>query len=118
VTKRAEKPSAPFVAIRENLANAEVLHVFGSVDIATAPDFEESINAIDSGLPVIVDLSECSYIDTTALSVLIRAFRRSGGSRHFRVVVGSESQVERVFTIVQMNTIMPVRNSVEESLAV
>lgn len=111
------KPVAsPFVAIRETLPNAEVLHVFGDADIATAPELEQSINEVDASLPLIVDLSECRFIDTTAISVLIRAFKRLGAS--FRIVVAANSHVERVLNITHLPAIMSVTASVEDSLAV
>ena len=106
---------SPFVAIRETLPNAEVLHVFGDADIATAPELESSINEIDSSLPILVNLSECRFIDTTAISVLIRAFKRLGNK--FRIVVAPKSHVERVLKITHLPAIMSVSCSLEESLA-
>ena len=92
------------------------MHVFGDADIATAPEFETSINEIDSSLPLIIDLSECRFIDTTAISVLVRSFKRLGDN--FRLVVTPQSHVERVLKITHLPTIMSVTSSLEESLAV
>jgi len=108
--------ATPFVAIHENLPNAEILHVFGDADIATSPQLETSIAEIDSSLPLIVDLSECRFIDTTAISVLIRSFKRLGNK--FRVVVASKSHIERVLEITHLAAIMSVSTSLEDSLAV
>lgn len=107
---------SPLVVIRETVPNAEILHVFGDADIATAPELETSINEIDSSLPLIVDLAECRFIDTTAISVLIRSFKRLGNL--FRIVVAPHSHVERVLKITHLPAIISVTASVEESLAV
>lgn len=108
--------TSPFVAIRETLPTAEVLHVFGDADIATASELETSINEIDSSLPLVIDLTECRFIDTTAISVLIRSFKRLGNK--FRVVVTPKSHVERVLNITHLPAIMSVTTNIEESLAV
>ncbi len=116
MVNRLKHSTSPLVIIRETLPNAEILHVFGDADIATAPELETSINEIDSSLPLVIDLSECRFIDTTAISVLIRSFKRLGNL--FRIVVTPQSHVERVLTITHLPAIMSVTVSVEESLAV
>ena len=52
-----------------------VVEVGGDLDIATAPDLEEPvIEAIRAGRrPVIVDLTECSFIDSWGIRILLRA---------------------------------------------
>lgn len=113
---RLNHATSPLVVIRETLPNAEVLHVFGDADIATSSELESSINEIDSSLPLIVNLAECRFIDTTAISVLIRAFKRLGDQ--IRIVVAPRSHVERVLKITHLPSIMSVTASLEESLAV
>jgi len=115
VVYRLNHTSSPLVAIRETLPNAEILHVFGDADIATAPELENSINEIDTGLPLIVDLSECGFIDTTAISVLVRAFKRLGDM--FRIVVTPRSHIERVLDITRLPAIISVSSSLEEALS-
>jgi anti-anti-sigma factor len=113
---RLKHAASPLCVIRETLSNAEVLHVFGDADIATSPELETSIHEVDSSLPLIVNLAECRFIDTTAISVLIRTFKRLGD--RFRIVVTPQSHVERVLKITHLPSIMSVTASVEDSLAV
>jgi anti-anti-sigma factor len=100
------------VTVCETLPNAEVLHVFGDADIATAPDLVEAIAAIDSPLPLIVDLRECAFIDTSGIQVLVNASKRLGRSR-FKVVVAAGSQIERIFGIIRLRDIVPITNGIE-----
>jgi len=116
VVYRLNQNTSPLVVIRETLPTAEILHVFGDADIATAPELEASINEVESRVPLIVDLSECRFIDTTAISVLIRAFKRLGDS--FRIVVAPHSHVERVLKITHLPAIISVTDSLEDSIAV
>lgn len=112
---RLKHAPSPLAVIRETLPNAEVLHVFGDADIATASELESSINEIDSSLPVIVNLTECRFIDTTGISVLIRGYKRLGDL--FRIVITPRSQVERILKITHLPSIVSVAASLEESLA-
>jgi anti-anti-sigma factor len=116
VLYRLNQSASPLVVIHDTLPNAEILHVFGDADIATAPELETSINGIVSPLPLIVDLTECRFIDTTAISVLIRAYKRLGSL--FRIVVTPQSHVERVLKITHLPAIISVTTSLKESLAV
>jgi anti-anti-sigma factor len=116
VLYRLNESASPLVVIHETLPSAEILHVFGDADIATAPELETSINEIVSPLPLIVDLSECRFIDTTAISVLIRAYKRLGNL--FRIVVTPQSHVERVLKITHLPAIITVTTSLEASLEV
>ena len=56
---------------------------------------------------VLVDLTDLSFIDSSGIGVLIRAFRESNGNP-MHVLVGPGSQVERVFQVAGMADAMPV----------
>ena len=55
-----------------------VVGVRGEVDLFTAPEFKQRINAaIEAGTrAVIVDLNEASFIDSSSLGILISAHKR------------------------------------------
>ena len=116
---RTTQPSpAPLVVIRDSRPDAEVLHLFGDADIATSGELEKAIDDIDTPSPIIVDLTECAFIDTTVITILVRAAKRLGGSSRFRLVVAPHSHIDRVLGIVQLQTFTSVTHSVEEALAV
>ena len=62
-----------------------VVSVRGDVDLATAPEFERALGAVpvDGVESVIVDLSDCSFMDSTGLHLLTRTQQRfdSAGGR-------------------------------------
>lgn len=71
-------------------AAGAVVRVQGEVDLATAPELDEVLAAIDaSDGPVVVDLSEVSFLDSSGLSVLVRSHQhlRSSGGEGLRLVV-------------------------------
>jgi anti-sigma B factor antagonist len=51
----------------------------GELDLATAPDFEAAIaDALDGGKPVVIDLRELEFMDSSGVRVLITAHARAG----------------------------------------
>ena len=66
-----------------------VVVLSGEVDIFTAPQFKECLlELLDSGVKrLVVDLSEVTFIDSTALGVLIGGVRRVHGAGGMMTIV-------------------------------
>src|SRR3954463_4629973 len=70
---------AEFALTEENLdAERHVVAVRGEIDLFTAPELKAAIvSAIEAGRTrLVVDLSETTFLDSTALGVLIGALKR------------------------------------------
>lgn len=87
-----------------------VVSVRGEVDLATGPEFERALFAVpeDGVESMIVDLTDCSFMDSTGLHLLTRSqerFERSGG----RVaVVAANRGVLRLFELAQLDQLVPI----------
>jgi anti-anti-sigma factor len=82
----------------DRVSGAVVIRVKREVDIASSPDLEACIRlAATSGRPIVLDLSECSYIDCSVLAVLVRVRRWLG--RSFCVVVPHDAPFRVFFTL-------------------
>ena len=87
-----------------------VVSVRGEVDLATGPEFERALSAVpeDGVESVIVDLTDCSFMDSTGLHLLTRSqerFERSGG----RVaVVATNRGVLRLFELTQLDQLLAI----------
>jgi anti-anti-sigma factor len=105
-----------YAIVHETTESAEILHVFGDLDLVSSPDFEaKMVSNVRIGKLLVVNLLECKYIDSSALGALIRA-RRVVGAR-LRVVIGQGGNVDRVFRITAMEKFFPVHFSLEHALA-
>lgn len=100
-----------FEAASESLdGGIHVVSVTGEVDLATGPEFQRALLALpeDGVASVIVDLTDCSFMDSTGLHLLSRAqerFDRSGG----RVaVVSANRSVLRLFEITRLDQLCPI----------
>jgi anti-sigma B factor antagonist len=98
---------------------ATVLAIGGELDLASSPalesELERAFNAGDASM-VIVDLRELEFMDSTGLSVLVKANQRSQeAGRRFGLVNGSR-QVQRLLSLTGVAERMTVADSLEELL--
>lgn len=115
----------PFDASAAQLDDGvRVVAVRGELDLSTAPDLEgpleEAVSDAD-GL-VLIDLSECEFIDSTGIALIVRAWQRldrgAGGEGGGRVVICSDNdQVRRVLEITGLELSIPIYGSRDEALA-
>ena len=110
---QAEEPS--LIVVHDNIERANVLRVFDEVDLSTARAFESELSALKGPDRCIVDLSECRYIDTSTIAVLIRGFRRLGND--LRIVVSLHSHIERIFGLAGLHDVLPIVPTLERALA-
>lgn len=103
--------------IREDFDPATVLHVFGEMDISNSPKFEEAVRALidpTSERLAIIDLTGCSFIDSTALQVLVRAHAELGD--RMCIVLPEASMIQRIFKITNLGDRIPMAESVSQVL--
>lgn len=90
-----------------NLKNSELssgwhcIVVEGEVDLATVPELEtaiEAVFALDSA-PLVIDLRESSFMDSTGLKALVMANRRFDESGRSFAVAVSAGPVSRLIDL-------------------
>jgi len=99
-----------------------IVALSGEVDIYTAPRFKECmLELLDAGLDrLVVDLTGVTFIDSTALGVLIGGVRRVNSAGGAIALVVTNRAVERVLSITGLDrvfTIHATREAALESLA-
>lgn len=116
---------APFEATAAQLEDGtRVIAVRGELDLSTAPELEGPLDdAILSGdASVLVDLSECEFIDSTGIALIVRAWqqldRGADGEGEGRVVICSfNDQVRRVLEVTGLERSIPIHGTRDEALA-
>jgi anti-sigma B factor antagonist len=95
-----------------------VMTVTGEIDIATVARLRERLFELAaSGRPVVVDLDQVRFIDSTGLAVLVGAAKRAtahGGSLH---VAGARAQIRQLFRLTGLDRQMPLARTVDEAAA-
>lgn len=102
----------------------QVIAVRGELDLHTAPQLEESVDAaLESNSPALaIDLSACEFIDSTGIALIVRAWRQlsedsDGGSGGRFALCGLSDQVQRLFQITGLESTIPMHDTLEEALA-
>jgi len=95
-----------------------VLHVFGELDISNAKEFEDAVVSADPDIGadrlLVIDLGSCTFIDSTALQVVVRAHQRHGD--RMCAIVPEAGVIHRVFRITNLDSRIPIAESLSKVL--
>jgi anti-sigma B factor antagonist len=94
----------PLAVKRTSRDGVELLLVEGELDIATAPRLISALTeAVQEVLhSLVVDLSDCGFMDSTGLALLINAHRRLTRQSKGFAVVCPPGPLRRVFEVTDM----------------
>ncbi|MFE3188193.1 STAS domain-containing protein [Nocardia sp. NPDC059240] len=95
---------------------ATVLTVAGDVDLATAPAFENAIDATLTNRPaaLVIDLSEVSFLASAGMAVLVGAHKRAGDTRI--AVVADGPATSRQMKVTSLDQVFALYPTLEEAL--
>ena len=116
---------APFEASAAKLDDGvHVIAVRGELDLSTAPDLERPLeDATASGdASVLIDLTECEFIDSTGIALIVRAWQRidaaaGNGGKGGLVLCCQNEQVRRVLEVTGLEHSLRVFETREEAAA-
>jgi anti-sigma B factor antagonist len=110
---------APFEITRRELdARTGVISVEGDLDLSSAPRLKWMLlDAFGEGLDqLVLDLSRTSFMDSTALGVLV-AFKRSLDSDSALAVVCAGANVRKIFELSGMDRVFPIFADLTDAVA-
>lgn len=95
-----------------------VVAVVGEIDVATAPALAEHLGVHEEAAApaVVVDLLGVSFLDSTALGVLVGSFKRLRESGGVLKLVIAEPRILKVFEITDLIRVFPIFATVDEAL--
>lgn len=108
----------PFRVETEDLDGVRVVSVVGELDQATLPDLEGPLEqAVDAGGSVLVDLSDCSFIDSSGLGALVSTRERllESEDRGFGICC-PDAQVRRLLEVTGLDKAMGLVTTRREAL--
>jgi anti-sigma B factor antagonist len=106
-----------FECAAERVGESAVVTVRGELDIHTAEKFREVLGEVDAWRPrrrLVIDLTECSFMDSTALGVLVDVSQRLGDAP---LNVAAHVGALRVLTISGFDKVLRIHRTREEALA-
>jgi anti-anti-sigma factor len=93
---------------------ATLVRVGGELDIASSQALERELSELQADTLVIVDLRDVSFIDSTALGVLVRAHQLANDQRRRLGVVYAEGQVSRLLSLTGLEHELLLADSPEQ----
>ena len=87
-----------------------VVAVRGEIDLFTAPELKSALSeAIESGhTRIVVDLTDTTFLDSTALGVLIGAVKRLRSRDGRLTIVNVDDNIAKTFEITGLDQIFPI----------
>jgi anti-sigma B factor antagonist len=80
---------------------ATIVAVSGELDLASSPALQEELDRVSASDPdlLIIDLRELDFMDSTGLSVLVRAHQRAEDQGRRLAMVKGPQQVQRLLSL-------------------
>jgi len=103
----------------EVVGDAVVLHISGQMREMGADALREDLDElIEAGhYKLIFDLSEVSFVSSTGLGQMMRAYRQAVSNGGYLRVVNPQPLVEEVFRFTKLHTLIGIFPTVEEAVA-
>jgi anti-sigma B factor antagonist len=105
----------------EQVGGTSVVRASGEIDIATAPKLRDCLAEVAEGTRiVIVDLSAVTFLDSTALSVLVAGWKRfssddEGEEAELRLVV-VRPVIQRVLDVTGLAKVFSIFSTLEQAI--
>jgi anti-anti-sigma factor len=107
------------VAVSHHGRGVAVVTLRGEHDLSTRPVLAQALQLAAAHSNVVVDLSECAFIDSTAINEFIKSSRhvQASGERFMLVIPPEQAHVARVARMVQLAEIFEVHESKDAAFA-
>jgi anti-sigma B factor antagonist len=93
--------------------------VAGEADLYTAPELKQEIidASTDGATVIVVDLTEATFIDSTALGVLVSGLKRLRPEGGDLPLIVADSPIRRIFEITSLDRAFSIYETQAEALA-
>jgi anti-sigma B factor antagonist len=106
------------VSIEEHAETYSVVSVRGEVDLHTAPKLQQAIErAAESNDAVVVDMSGVGFMDSTALSALVRSKESLDEQAASLRLVAPSRAVQRIFSVTGFGDLFEIFPSRESAIS-
>ena len=117
---RAKQAIEEFRIDEERLGSStEVLTLHGEADMRVASELKDRLREVvdDGPSAIVVDLTDATFVDSTALGIMLWALKRQRASGGRFRVVAPRTEVRRIFEMTLLDRVFELDLSREEALA-
>jgi anti-sigma B factor antagonist len=97
-----------------------VIAMSGEHDLSTAPELRARLHDLGDANPLIIDLDQTTFVDSSILGVLVGGLRRARErNAPFGLVLGAEAHpaIRRIFELTGLHEVFPIFASRAEAQA-
>ena len=107
------------VEVAHELPHLAVVTLAGEHDISTSESLEQALERAAANSNVLVDLSDCTFVDSTVITVLIRTSEavKAGGEQLVLVIPPAQRAIARIAEMTGLGHLMPLYESRDAALA-
>jgi anti-sigma B factor antagonist len=88
------------IAVEASAPGSQLIAISGELDLAVAHRLNEALEEVPDQAIVLIDLRDCSFIDSTGLASIVKGRQRQEASGGSLAVFGAAHQVKRLFEVV------------------
>ncbi|MBF0188712.1 MAG: STAS domain-containing protein [Magnetococcales bacterium] len=89
----------------------------GDIDLDSSPAARKILlGHVEAKMPVVVDLSKVTYIDSSGIASLVEAFQTSRKHGQPFALAAVSSSALRVFKLARLDTVFSIAETVEEAI--
>lgn len=101
-------PSRPVIEVEPLSDDVAILHLRGEHDLSTKPELSAALEVASERSRVFVDLSDCTFIDSTVIALLLAAHRKQVmRNERLELILPKEAPaVERILTLSRIGLII------------
>lgn len=95
----------------DRIDDSVLVRVEGELDMASAPRFDESLLSVAEGSSLVIDLSACTFLDTSGMRAIVDAASRASEAS----IVATHPAVLRMLEISALDTRLSVHSSLDDA---
>jgi len=90
----------------------------GDVDLQSSPEARKALlDAVGRGLPVLVDLSQVGYIDSSGVASLVESFQAARKAGQNLVLISVSDGAKRVLELARLDKVFTICDSLDDGIA-
>jgi anti-sigma B factor antagonist len=111
--------STRFEATERIVTGVRVVEINGELDIATSPRVRELLSAAasDGDRPIVLDLTGCTFIDSTGLATLLHGTKPAQNGESNVAIASLGGEVRKLLELTAIDRTIPVFDAVDQAVA-
>ncbi len=100
---------------QEKIEKAVVMHLAGRFDFGAKKTFKDSLDeAMKEGVPIVLDFGQVSFVDSSALGLLVIAHQTLKSRKISFSLVNPQTYVRQVLDLANVAKMIPIYQTIDE----